>query len=272
MRRTSQIDWHITDVQLISPPRPVQANPPSNVIHHSFFSLSLSICLYRSERVRGVEQDSCQTCPQWVKMAGEVLSCFFPPPLSCSLGSKLKPAPPPHCLFPQVLWCYFVWTKGKTGRSKLSSLSVLWSGWLMPLPTSGMTMKGPFMVTDPWYPPDGIYIPCLCATASHMLHFLSLLTYTDPIFKVRACTKATKQGFFLFCFALVTNVPVYLDLSNLSKIAENIRPRINKEGGKKKKKSVKINSVLPHSFSDKQHLHRMGNKYYLCNRKTIRHR
>lgn len=26
-----------------------------------------------------------------------------------------------------------------------------------------------------------------------------------------------------------------------------------------------------HSFADKQQLHKMGNKYYLCDRKTIRH-
>lgn len=91
MHWTSQIDWYITDVKLISLPRPIQTTPPSNIIHHSFFPFSLSICLYRSERVRGAEQDSCQTCPQWVKMAGEVLFFFFP--LSCSLGSKLKTCP-----------------------------------------------------------------------------------------------------------------------------------------------------------------------------------
>lgn len=169
--------------------------PPSTIVHHSFFPFSPSVCLYRSECVRGVEQDSCQTCHPWVKMAGEVLFFFFL--LSCSRGSKLKPAP--HCLFPEALWCYFVPTK-ESGRSKLSSLSGLWSDWLILLPRSGMTMKGPIMVTDLYCAPDGIYILSFCVTASHMLHFLSLLTYVDPIFKVKACTKATKC--FFLCVSL----------------------------------------------------------------------
>lgn len=129
--------------------------------------------------------------------------------------------------------------------------------------------------TDPYHASNGISIPCLCVITSHTLHFLSLLTYADPIFKVRARTKQ-RNGFFFFrvspCMQC-KRASVYFHLLNLPKIAVNIRPRIptqreEKGKGGKKDESIKINSVLPHSFSDKQQLHRIGNKYYLCDKKN----
>lgn len=65
--------------------------------------------------------------------------------------------------------------------------------------------------TDPYRASNGISIPCLCVITSHTLHFLSLLTYADPIFKVRARTKH-RNGFFppvslLLCSA---NVRVFI--------------------------------------------------------------
>lgn len=128
--------------------------------------------------------------------------------------------------------------------------------------------------TDPYCAPNGIYIPCLRVITPRTLHFLSLLTYADPTSKVRPCTKARKSFFVSLCRWVRMSLSVCFPLLNSPKIAEDIRPRITRQRRvkkKKKKKSIKINRVLPHSFSDKQQLHRMGNKYYLCDRKTIRH-
>lgn len=64
--------------------------------------------------------------------------------------------------------------------------------------------------TDPYRASNGISIPCLCVITSHTLHFLSLLTYADPIFKVRARTKQ-RNGFF--CVSLLVrsaNVRVFI--------------------------------------------------------------
>lgn len=54
---------------------------------------------------------------------------------------------------------------GGGGTSPLFS-GRLGRSWLVLLPGSGMTMKGP---PTPTALPDGIYIPCLCVITSHTL-------------------------------------------------------------------------------------------------------
>ncbi len=183
-------------------------------------------------------------------------SSFFSPP-SCCLGSKLPLLPPSRSFFDVTL------SEQREERREQAFFSGrLGSSWLMLLPRSGAGHGG---AADPYRAPDGIYIPCLCVMTSHTLHSLSPLTYADRASKARPCTKARKHLFV--GQNLYISPPV-----NSTEFAENIRPRITRQRRKKEKKFIKINNIFRHSFTDKQQLHRMGNHYYLCDRKTIRHR
>lgn len=176
-------------------------------------------------------------------MAGEVLLFFFSLP---------QPYIPPlwvqnSCLLLSVFLYYFVRTKeGEEGASSLL-LQVWGSSWLTLLPRSEMTMKG---ATDPYCAPNGIYIPCLCVIPSHTLHFLSLLTYTDPTSKVKVCTKERKHFFFFGLSLCSVTMTVYF-LLNLPKIEENIRLCITRQRRgreEKKKKSLKNKQRLAAFF------------------------
>lgn len=105
---------------------------------------------------------------------------------------------------------------------------------------------------DPYCASNGIYIPCLCVITFHTLHPLSLLTYADPIFKVRAYTKAQKRFFFcLFLFVLTAKclfIFIYLTCQKLKRRLDRVSQR---QRGKRAEGSIKINNVLAHSFSDK---------------------
>lgn len=130
-------NWFVADVKCISPLRPIQ----SKVSHPPLFITpsSPSLCpfgcpTFHSERVRGIEQDSCQTRPPWVKMAGEVLFFFL---YLSFLLSGFKP--PPFTKF-----CDAILSEQRKERNKQALFSGrLGSSWLMLLPRRGMTMKGP---------------------------------------------------------------------------------------------------------------------------------
>lgn len=68
---------------------------------------------------------------------------------------------------------------------------------------------------------------------SHAALFFLLLTYADPIFKVRACTKGEKL-FSFFSFFLRTVKSVYFHLFNLLKTKMKIRPHKTKRQRKEK--------------------------------------
>lgn len=92
---------------------------------------------------------------------------------------------------------------------------------------------------DPYCASNGIYIPCLCVITFHTLHPLLLLTYADPIFKVRACAKAQKLFFLgLFVSLMLTTkcLSVYFHLFNLLKTEVKIRPCITKTKRKERQR------------------------------------
>lgn len=174
--------WCLTNIKSIPWSISLLRQMQSKLSHSSLPLSTLFVHLYvqllHSECVRGIEQDSCQTLPPWVKMAGEVLSLSFSLSLSLSFfffSHWVHNGNLPALASPQVLWCYFMRTK--EGASSLL-YSRLGSGWLTLLPRSGMTMKGP---PTPTVLPMAFTFPCLCVIISHMLYFLSLLTYVDPI-------------------------------------------------------------------------------------------
>lgn len=135
MRKASKVCFS-TKMNII-PPAPLSDLLP---VH-------LFVQLFRSEPVRGTEQVSCQTRLPWVKMAGEVLLYPPPPPpppqpsLSYSLVQHGKVASYSR-LFHK--FCDHILSKHRKERKRrgLSSWR-LGSGWLMLLPRSRMTTKGP---------------------------------------------------------------------------------------------------------------------------------
>ena len=91
--------------------------------------------------------------------------------------------------------------------------------------------------TDPYCATNDIYIPCLCVITFHTLHSFSLLTYTDPIFKVRACTKARNRFFvslcahrkcvWVFIFIYLTHRKLKWTLGHVSRDKEGEKKRIH---------------------------------------------
>lgn len=190
----------------------------SPIIHHSLFPHSLSICL------SNFSQRACQrnwtrqlSNPPAMSEDGRWSPLFFShSPNPTFLLSGFKTLVFFSQFFGSFFLYYFVRTKeGEEGASSLL-LQVLGSSWLTLLPRSEMTMKG---ATDPYCAPNGIYIPCLCVIPSHTLHFLSLLTYTDPTSKVKVCTKERKHFFFFWSLFVLSHNDCLFSL----KLTENWR-------------------------------------------------
>lgn len=155
--------WYIsiTDVKLIFSCKTKHKSP---VYRHSSLLSLLSVHLF-------VSQPVCQR--SWTRQLSNLSSVsedgrWSPVFLSSFLLSGFKTTPCPPTGSSLKFWDVIL-SQQKCVKEQVSGLR---SDWLVLLPRSG----GPFMVADPCRAPDGIYIPCLCVDASHMLHFLSLLT------------------------------------------------------------------------------------------------
>lgn len=127
-----------------------QSNLSSSITHLFLCPhFGLLVCPTIHKEVGGIEQGSCQTCRPWGKIAGDVWISPHPPTphtLSCSLGFKLESALPllPLCDGFVMLFCP---NKGKGRKERAVLFSRSGSSWLMLLPRSRRSMKGPLTPT-----------------------------------------------------------------------------------------------------------------------------
>lgn len=185
-------------------------------------------------------------------MAGKILFLFFTA-LCCSPRSKL---PLLHYSQSLMLFCP---NKGSAGGSELSSPAGCRAVGSCYYPGAGWPWRGhrPLLRSQ-------LHLHSSSLT-SPMLHFHSLFTSPDPTSNVRPCTETRRVPFISF---------VLFHVLHLFRSSLNLLRTLGlyHKTQDKRKRPITINTISPHSFTDKQQLHKMGNKYYLCDRKTIRHR
>lgn len=204
-------------------------------------------------------------------MAGEdllfFLSLSFLAPF-CSLASKL-----PLLHYSLSFKSYFVGTKeGEEEREEAGS------------PLRQVAVQLAHVITreradhegasDPYCAAIGFYVPRVRVITSHTLHFHSLFFFFYPHwFYFQPTNKARKK----ICFSFKSLCLLYarskkLKVKSCVKFQGTLGHKSPDKRQKRRGEPIKINSLsILHSFPDKQQLHKMGNKYYLCNRKTIRH-
>lgn len=208
-------------------------------------------------------------------MAGEVLLYPPPPPhllslLYPALWFNTEQRPPTLASFTSfvIIFCPNIGGRGSSEVSPLEGWEAVGSCYY---PGAGWPRRGHRPLPRfQWH----FHSLSLCNNISHAaLSFTINLCWS--YFQSKGTHKAKKWLFLRVSpCTQCKRASVYFHLLNLPKIAVNIRPRIPTQreekgkGGRKKDESIKINSVLPHSFSDKQQLHRIGNKYYLCDKKN----
>lgn len=176
-------------------------------------------------------------------MAGEVL--FF----SSFLHSGLKT--PTLALLSRL---YVILSKQREKRLRTLLTGRLQSSWLMLWPWRGHWP----LLRSHWH----LQSLSVCNNTSH-----DAPSFTIYLHWPRFQRKATHTGTMALSLLFIERC------LKLRRILGYVSPdKERREGKEKKKKTIKINTAVLHSFTDKQQLHKIGKKYYLCDRKTIRHR
>lgn len=171
-------------------------------------------------------------------------SFFFILAPSCTLGSKLRLLRycPLHCP-----------NKGRRGCELSSQAGCRAVG----------SCYGREGATDPSCAPTGILQSLsVCNNTSHDAPSFTIYL-RPPHFQRKAVRTRTTALSLLF---------IERCLKLRRKLGYVTPDKERREGKEKKKKTIKINTAVLHSFTGKQQLHKTGKKYYLCDRKTIRHR